>query len=282
MELEGYRVSQSGIHYETRGAGPQSVILVHGLPSSHCEWERMALSLAAHGYRSIALDLPGHGESFKPARAADYQAEPFYAVFEAWMQGLALPSAPVLLGHSFGGYLCLRYALDHPQAVRALMLINPFLAYAQMVRVNRLLLARPEMAAFALKHVPSRLMPPLLWAGSLVRRGLRVGSYLTKIQLRQSAVDFKRCSPHISRLPRTLDDLTPRLASLELPTFLLWGRRDPTLAPGWYAQAAALMPHATCRTLNAGHNPQMSNFEEVRALVLDYLNSIQSLHPTTP
>jgi pimeloyl-ACP methyl ester carboxylesterase len=262
---------QTGIHYEMRGGGRQSVILVHGLPSSLREWDRLALRLADRGYLTIALDLPGNGDSIKPARVSDYTADAFYKLFEDWVPELALDAAPVLLGHSFGGYLCLRYALDHPQALRGLVLINPFLAYTHLTTVNRLLLARSEMAEFALKYVPSRLMPSLLWAGSLVRRGLAIRSYLSPGELRNTTADFKRCSPWIARLPHTLGDLTPRLSALALPTLLLWGKHDWTLSPAWYALAAARLPRSKSFALNAGHNPHLSNFEEVYALVVDYL-----------
>ena len=91
--------------------------------------------------------------------------------------------------------------------------------------------------------------------------------------VRQSAADFKRCSPQVARLARTVDDLTPRLKGLALPTLLIWGRHDPTLSPEWYVRAASLLPNAKSQGLDAGHNPQLANFEEVWTLVIDFLET---------
>ena len=274
MVVEKNMAVDQTIHDETRGAGHKPIILTHGLPSSLRLWDRMSQALVSRGYQTIALDLPGHGDSHKPIETGFYTADNFYGQYKEWIDHLTIGARPVLLGHSFGGYLSLRYALENQQKVRGLILINPFLSFTQMTGPNRLLFSYPPISKYLLKVTPFRLLKFFLWTGSLTIRNSRIGSFLSNSELYQVAVDFKRCSPNIARLPRTLGDITPRLADLHIPTLLIWGKRDETLSPSWYPGMTARLPNSTFQTINAGHNPHLSNFPEVYPAILEFLESL--------
>ena len=81
--------------------------------------------MAKPGSTVYALDLPGHGDSSKPPQRAAYTSDAVYRAFSAWLESLDLAQPPVLVGHSLGGYLSLRYACDHPDWVSRLALIDP-------------------------------------------------------------------------------------------------------------------------------------------------------------
>ncbi|HEX7474553.1 MAG TPA: alpha/beta hydrolase [Dehalococcoidales bacterium] len=276
MKFEKNKTDNQNIHYQTRGEGNKTIILAHGLPSSIQEWDLMSQKLVSNGYQAIALDLPGHGDSFKPNEIDFYSADTFYIHFKEWINHLNIGTPPVLLGHSFGGYLSLRYALDHQRDVRGLILIDPFLSYDQLVGINRFLLSYPLISVHFLKNAPIRLIKFFLWAGSLVRRKFRIHSYLSKSELYKMAVDFKRCSPNIAYLPKTITDITTNLADLNIPTLLIWGNQDKTLSVSWYLNIVSKLPNSTYKVLNAGHNPHLSNFFEVYPIVLEFLESIFS------
>lgn len=276
MQSTKNEVVGQDINYQIYGEGHKTIILVHGLPSSLQEWDLMSRTLVANGYQVIALDLPGHGDSLKPNEIEFYSADSFYAVFKEWLINLNLDPPPVLIGHSFGGYLALRYALDHQRDVSGLILINPFLSYHQLPGMNRFLLSFPLISIHLLENAPLRLIKSLIWAGSLVRRRFRIVSYLSKSELHKMAVDFKRCSPNIAYLPRTVNDITTRLGDLKTPTRLIWGNHDHTLSASWYVHAASKMPDSAYKELKAGHNPHLSDFFEVYPVVLDFLASIFS------
>ena len=107
------------IHCETEGAGPP-LVLSHGFGDSAEIW-REQTPLAEH-YTLTRWDLLGHGQSDKPTDEAVYHRdramEELHAIVERQ------PDTPVLMGHSVGGYLSQRYALLHPDRVRALVLLN--------------------------------------------------------------------------------------------------------------------------------------------------------------
>ncbi|HVP22264.1 MAG TPA: alpha/beta hydrolase [Anaerolineaceae bacterium] len=261
------------IHYQICGKGDKTVILVHGLLSSLREWDRMSQKLVSGGYRTIALDLPGHGESLKPAEVDFYSADSFYKYFKEWIDHLNLAAPPVLIGHSFGGNLCLRYTLDHQQDLGGLVLMSPFLAYDQVPGLVRFVLASPRIAAGSLKNAPFGLIKFILWAGNLIRRNSRLTSFLSKSELHQMAIDFKKCSPNIAYLSGTVGDITVRLVEVKLPALLIWGKHDHILSASWYLQGALKIPHATRKVLNAGHNPHLSNISEVYPILVDFLEA---------
>jgi non-heme chloroperoxidase len=93
------------IHYVEAGAG-QPVVLIHGWPLSHRMWESQFVALVDAGYRCIAYDRRGFGESGKPAAGYDYDT--FASDLNDLMVSLDLRDA-VLAGFSMGGGEVARY-----------------------------------------------------------------------------------------------------------------------------------------------------------------------------
>lgn len=116
LELDGLRV-----HYKEQGAGP-AVILLHNSGMWCGIWDDWLSPLAA-SLRVIAPDLPGFGLT-GPAPSGDYSLERLSAFLRRFMDGLELSSAQ-LVGLSLGGELAWRFALDAPERVGGLVLINP-------------------------------------------------------------------------------------------------------------------------------------------------------------
>ena len=96
---------ETDIHYHDQGKG-QPVVLIHGWPLSHRMWESQITALTEAGYRCIAYDRRGFGESGKPAGGYDYDT--FASDLEALMTKLDLHDA-VLAGFSMGGGEVARY-----------------------------------------------------------------------------------------------------------------------------------------------------------------------------
>ena len=71
MPFDGVLDNQQKVNYVQHGAGAP-VILTHGLAASLHDWDDLLPELSASGYAGYALDLLGHGESEKPARARLY------------------------------------------------------------------------------------------------------------------------------------------------------------------------------------------------------------------
>ena len=95
------------------------LVLLHGLASGCRIWDMMAPHLV-ETFRVVAPDQRGHGLSDKPG---SYSFAEVTADLAAFMKTLGLWPA-VIAGHSWGGSVALQFAVDHPGAVRALVLID--------------------------------------------------------------------------------------------------------------------------------------------------------------
>ena len=113
-----------GIHTLVGGSGPP-LLLLHGYPQSHLIWHRTAPELAKH-FTVIVTDLRGYGLSGKPTDTADhanYSKREMAKDQVEVMRVLGFDSFH-LCGHDRGGRVAHRLAVDHPQAVKKLMLLD--------------------------------------------------------------------------------------------------------------------------------------------------------------
>jgi pimeloyl-ACP methyl ester carboxylesterase len=112
---------ETTLAYTDDGAGP-SVVLVHGSASSRGQWHSLALQLVPE-YRVLAPDLHGYGGTPLPASLANLSIDDEVALVDALID---LAGEEVhLVGHSYGGVLCLRAASLRPERIRSLSLIEP-------------------------------------------------------------------------------------------------------------------------------------------------------------
>jgi haloacetate dehalogenase len=107
------------------GTGP-AVLLLHGHPRTHTTWYAVAPALARAGYTVVCPDLRGYGQSSKPASDADhtpYSKRAMAADVVALMDHLGHERFAVA-GHDRGSYVAYRTALDHPDRVTKLVVMD--------------------------------------------------------------------------------------------------------------------------------------------------------------
>lgn len=114
-ECDGIRIAA-----QTRGSGP-AVLLLHGYPETKAMWDAVAGALAAD-HTVVASDLRGYGDSDKP-RHASYAKRDMVQDQLALMRSLGHESFAVI-GHDRGGRVGHRMALDHPEVVTALAVLD--------------------------------------------------------------------------------------------------------------------------------------------------------------
>lgn len=100
------------IHYEDTGGEGRPVVLIHGWPLSGASWSDLTPALQEAGYRVIAYDRRGFGQSGKPGEASSYDYDTLTSDLDALMTGLDLRDAS-LVGFSMGGGEVARYVGTH-------------------------------------------------------------------------------------------------------------------------------------------------------------------------
>ncbi|MDF2995295.1 MAG: proline-specific peptidase [Xanthobacteraceae bacterium] len=117
IEVDGHRV----VAY-SYGTGEEVLFLLNGGPGLPCDYLRDAHSfLDQHGYRVVAFDQLGCGASDKPEDPALWSITRYVEETETVRRALGLGKVH-LLGHSWGGWLAIEYALTYPEALKTLIL----------------------------------------------------------------------------------------------------------------------------------------------------------------
>lgn len=116
------RIEVAGISTPVlEGGSGHPLVLLHGIGSFAGEWSLTIPRLVA-AYRVIAPDLPGLGDSDRRDRRLDAPT------LMAWLLELVrqtCPEEPILVGHSVGGGIAARFAIEHPEHVRRIVLVDP-------------------------------------------------------------------------------------------------------------------------------------------------------------
>ncbi|MFB9681921.1 alpha/beta fold hydrolase [Streptosporangium vulgare] len=119
------QVGEASIFVRYGGEGPPALLL-HGHPRTSATWHRVAPQLVARGFTVVCPDLRGYGRSRGPAPAADHSAHSKRAVANdmvAVMRSLG-HARFALAGHDRGGAVAFRLALDHPDALSHVALLD--------------------------------------------------------------------------------------------------------------------------------------------------------------
>jgi pimeloyl-ACP methyl ester carboxylesterase len=114
-----FHTKELDFYYEMRGEGVP-LVFIHGLGSSTLDWEYQLEFFSKH-FQTLCIDLRGHGKSGKPP--GPYSVSQFAADTVTLFQHLKLPPAHIT-GLSMGGMIAFQLALDAPQLVRSISIIN--------------------------------------------------------------------------------------------------------------------------------------------------------------
>jgi epoxide hydrolase A/B len=131
VETNGIRM-----HYLEQGSG-YPVLLLHGFPELSYSWRFQLPALAEAGYRAIAPDLRGYGDTDKPHEIRDYDIHHLESDIVGLADALAIGRC-ALAGHDWGAILTWHLALTHPERFERIIALNvPFSARADVKPTDR-------------------------------------------------------------------------------------------------------------------------------------------------
>lgn len=223
------------VHVQTVGTGPD-VVIVHGLLSSITSWYFAVAPALATEYRVLMYDLRGHGLS--EFSKSGYGLKSMTGDLSDVVTCHAGSAPIVLIGHSYGAVIALRYALDHPERVRRLVLVEPPLPVisADWVEKFRKQSTQDFVAA----------LPPLLQAGlkAFAKRPLKLGAKAMRLSTQSTIVDDLLAESDMA------DD---ELATLQCPALLCCGTRSNEVFQETSVRLLRVLPNVRLQMIEGDH-----------------------------
>ena len=291
-ELERYartvRLVKNGLTLYTYDAGAGTatpMLLIHGLGDEADTWRHIITPLSADR-RVVALDLPGFGRSDKPERP--YTIPFFQHVVIELLDTLAVQRA-ILMGHSLGAVIAHSTALDHPERVERLILVDGALvARSQKIDLATLLFLLPGLGEWLytrLRRDPQAAYQTLApYYGRLdelpqVDRDFLFQRVNERVWSDGQRRAFFSTFRNLARwLPGQQRDLASRLSALGVPTLVMWGEAD-RINP--VENGRALIEYQRSAQLvvvpDAGHNVHQESAEAVLKAIREWMAFAQDV-----
>lgn len=250
------------MRYHAWGDGPP-LVFVHGLNDVPLSFAPLMAQLS-DSYRCIAVALPEGG----PDRAvlSRYQHTDFPRDLLALLDELDLESA-ALLGSSFGSTVALRFAAEHPERVRRLVLQGGF-ARRPLSTVERGLVRALGVLPLRMGDLPLRPQIVKKLEGPAFINAPEMLDFL----LANSACTPIRATAHRAKILTTLD-LRPLLPAVAQPLLMIGGDRDTIVPRTFEAEVEAGVAGARrVEFERCGHYPQYTHPEEMAAAIRQFLN----------
>jgi pimeloyl-ACP methyl ester carboxylesterase len=272
------------LHYFCGGSGPP-LLLVHGLGSSaSVEFHYNLEPLAAH-HQVFAIDLPGFGRSDKPILA--YTIDLFVRAVSDLMATEGIERAAVM-GVSMGGRVALGLALDSPEKVERLVLVDALgIGAPRRVLAYSILLTRGlgELTLRGTARALRQMNPTMIrrfWGWYLRRPNRvdtiwtdeRIASHGTLLATPAYRAAYLSALRSIAGMRQLRDGVVvqDRLTELRMPTLLIWGGHDHIFPASQAQVAIGRIPNGRLEVFDdSGHTPQMEEPERFNRLVLDFL-----------
>lgn len=256
-------VDGASYHFVEAGSGP-TVVLVHGLGANKENWYSVFGALAKH-YRVVTVDLLGFGDSVMQPEdySLDHQARFLAALIEK--QGWA---PAVLVGNSMGGWISCKIALQYPDVVKALILVDSAGVVKPDPSVPDTL---PPQQIFALLQPKNRSETQELLRSMTTHSPNLPGYILDDLQRTLAAENVRRTM--FSATPA--DFLDSRLPELKQPTLILWGAKDQLGGMGYAEAFHRGIARSTLEVLpDCGQAPQVECPASFEKAVMRYLAGI--------
>ncbi len=276
------------LHYvEAGNPDGELVLLLHGFPECWYSWRLQIGPLADTGRRVIALDLPGFGQSDKPAGVAAYSLDTLAADIAGCVDRLnhGRPAA-ALIGHDWGGSIAWTIGVLYPETARRLVVVNcpPAYALRRAWRNPKQALKSGYVFFFQIPRLPEALLRSggfRFVDQSLEPARRRNPNGVTAEDVAYERMEMARPGALTSALNyyRALVRLTPAaLRRMEqpvgVPTLLIWGDHDPYAQVELTRDLPMWATHGRVAHLpDEGHFSHQEEPERVNQLLTDFLAS---------
>jgi 3-oxoadipate enol-lactonase len=259
------------IHYRETGEG-LPVVFVHGYTGNSRNW---ALTVPAlrQDFRTISVDLRGHGLSGRPGSEDEYALEVMASDVHELLKALDV-SECVLVGHSMGGMVSQLLVLEHPQVVRALVLVDTAaevpkgLLYAERRKQRqRLVEIAAKEGMEAVFEEQERITP--------LHPALAANPQFIEVWREQFLMTSREAYIACANAMSSRRSLLGEVGAVSVPTLIICGETDePFLEPS--RQMHEAIPGSELVIIpGAGHGPQMEAPAEFNRVLSEFLSRVR-------
>ncbi len=253
-------------------AGPEesaeAAVFIHGNPGSFRDWAPLVAAAGEHG-RALAIDMPGFGSADKPA-GFPYTIEGYAVHLDGALRKLGVDRAHLVM-HDFGGPWGLQWAAENPRSLGSVTLVDTGILFGYRWHILARVWRTPVLGRLFFAMTTRSGMRMALKRGQprpLPDEALKLFYAANKNRGTQEAIlRLYRSSP-----PDAIESLAPRLAELDLPALVVWGKHDPYIGVEYAEQQRRTFPRAEVVVLEqSGHWPMWDAPEEIEAAVVPFL-----------
>jgi pimeloyl-ACP methyl ester carboxylesterase len=265
-------VDGATVHYQEFGdASDPTMLLIHGYTASTYVWHEVAPAIAGEGFHVVAMDLIGFGYSDKPA-SFDYSIASHARVVERFMNRLGIGRAAIV-GSSYGGAVASTVALDYPERVEKLVLVDAV--------CNDEILSHPILKLAAIPGVGEFLAPFIIDSKRFLKRRMQntvapenhhliTEDRIEAVRRPQTAADAHHSFLATARAwdaCRIQEDAQ----FIKQPTLIVWGEKD-TVIPKNNGEKLfdSILNSRLVMFKNCGHVPQEEKPELFTRVVTDF------------
>jgi 2-succinyl-6-hydroxy-2,4-cyclohexadiene-1-carboxylate synthase len=258
------------IHYREKGEG-FPVVLVHGFTGNSRNWA-LTVPVLTRQFRTISVDLRGHGHSAKPVRPEDYTLEAMADDVYALLQHLGVREC-YLAGHSMGGMVSQHIVLDHPELVRALVLVDTAAEIpAGLVNKERLA-ERGRLVAIAREQGMEAVFEEQLRANPL-RERIETNPEFLRTWREQFLLTSKEAYIYGAHGMASRKSLLGELHRISVATLVICGENDEPFLEASRKMHAEVPGSRLEIIVGAGHSPQIETPAAFNTLIVEFLSKV--------
>lgn len=276
LEINGLKV-----HYKVYGSGEPLIILLHGFGASTYSWREVAASLARYG-TVLVYDRPAFGLTARPM-PGEWQGENPYSILaqpdiiNSFLQHLGFEKA-VLAGNSAGGTVAVYTALEKPEIVSALILVDaaiyngggspawirPFLRLPQAERIG-------VLVSRQIKDWGPRFLETAWHDPAKITSAIR-----ENYQIPLNIQNWDRALWELTRAPGPAAPLAERIPELNLPVLVVTGDDDRIVPTDLSIRLSEEIRGASLVIFkNCGHVPQEECPDQFLDAVIPFIQSLK-------
>jgi len=289
--MQEFKLQDCSLKYVEKGNG-ELVLCVHGSVSDYRTWNKQ-LDVFSEKYRTICYSRRFHWPNEKIPDDVDYSLLQHVSDLEEILKALNQPV--ILIGHSYGAFICLLAAMGPQEFIKGLVLAEPpaITLYVSNIpkpsEILKLLLSKPKTALALIKFGANGMQPAIKEVKRKNReKAIEVFGRATlgndtfenlsnerRAQVMDNFIDAEFIGPGFPPINQD------QLKKINVPTLLLAGQHSPALFQLLLERLEELIPNSERKIIpNASHISHEDNYEEYNTIVLAFIEKALNSNPS--